>query len=202
VKRQKGQSGLMPGPLLPVGEYSTEVQQLTRTRTDLRGRGRTVTCGDGRGWTCCRQMACKRSGVRISLAPLVRSEIRIDRTGSTAAKYSNGGPVGRRTYVRIECLPAPALLARPPIPSRAAALPALPAGQIALRGYGDSCRLVTAQHVRAVVSPLTVAVFAGGRRAAIPGISRSTTGTDTDRPGVCVRGSRPCARRAAPDGAQ
>jgi hypothetical protein len=52
-----------------VGEYSTEVQQLTRARAHLRGRVRTVTCTDGRGWTCCRQMACKRSGVRISLAP-------------------------------------------------------------------------------------------------------------------------------------
>jgi len=49
--------------------YSTEVQQLTRTRADLRGRGRTVTCTDGRGWTCCRQMACKRSAVRARLAP-------------------------------------------------------------------------------------------------------------------------------------
>ena len=72
--------------------YSTEVQQLTRTRGDLRGRGRTVTCGDGRGWTCCRQMACKRPAVRARLAPLVRSEIRTNRTGSTAGKYSNGGP--------------------------------------------------------------------------------------------------------------
>src|SRR5450631_2311048 len=40
-------------------QYSTEVQQLTRTRGDLRGRG----------WTCCRQMACKRSAVRARLAP-------------------------------------------------------------------------------------------------------------------------------------
>jgi hypothetical protein len=49
--------------------YSTEVQQLTGTRADLRGRGRTVTCTDRRGWTCCRQMACKRSAVRARLAP-------------------------------------------------------------------------------------------------------------------------------------
>ena len=43
--------------------------QLTRTRADLRGRGRTVTCTERRGWTCCRQMACKRSAVRARLAP-------------------------------------------------------------------------------------------------------------------------------------
>jgi hypothetical protein len=49
--------------------YSRKVQQLTRTRGDVRGRGRTVTCRDGRGWTCCRQMACKRSAVRARLAP-------------------------------------------------------------------------------------------------------------------------------------
>ncbi len=49
--------------------YSTEVPQRTRTEVAVPGRRRTVTCGGGRGWTCCRQMACKRSGVRISLAP-------------------------------------------------------------------------------------------------------------------------------------
>jgi len=50
-------------------------------------------------------MACKRSAVRARLAPQVRSEIRTFRTGSTAGKYSNGGRVGRRTYVRIGHLP-------------------------------------------------------------------------------------------------
>src|SRR5580700_8272356 len=49
--------------------YSTEVQQLTWTQADVQGRERTVTCRDGRGWTCCRQMACKRSAVRARLAP-------------------------------------------------------------------------------------------------------------------------------------
>ena len=30
----------------------------------------TVTCGNGRGWTRCRKMACKRSGIRISIASI------------------------------------------------------------------------------------------------------------------------------------
>jgi hypothetical protein len=57
--------------------YSTEVQQLTWTQADVQGRERTVTCRDGRGWTCCRQMACKRSAVRARLAP-PRSEIEFE----------------------------------------------------------------------------------------------------------------------------
>jgi hypothetical protein len=102
VRRWKDMPLAMPQDAKePVGEYSRKVPQLMRTWADVRGRGRTVTCTDRRRWTCCRQMACKRSGVRISLAPLVRSIIRTVRTVSTAAKYSNGGPVGRRTCVRI-----------------------------------------------------------------------------------------------------
>jgi hypothetical protein len=60
--------------------YSTEVQQLTWMRADVRGRGRTLTCTERRGWTSCRQMACKRSAIRARLAPQVRSEIRTNRT--------------------------------------------------------------------------------------------------------------------------
>ena len=74
--------------------YSTEVQQLTRTRADLRGRGRTVTCRYGRGWTCCRQMACKRSAVRARLAPLVRSEIRTRSNSEYSRKVQQRRPGG------------------------------------------------------------------------------------------------------------
>ena len=69
--------------------YSTEVPQPTRTWLDSGTRSRTVTCGDTLLWTACPLMACKRSGVRIPLAPQVRSEIRTVRTAHTAAKYSN-----------------------------------------------------------------------------------------------------------------
>src|SRR5438128_7485040 len=47
------------------GEYSRKVPQPTRTRAAEGERLGTVTCGDGRGWTCCLLMACKRSGVRV-----------------------------------------------------------------------------------------------------------------------------------------
>ena len=84
-----------------VGEYSPQVPQRARTEVVAQGRVRTVTCTDGRRWTCCRQIACKRSAVRARTAPLVRSIIRAVRTASTAGKYSNGGRVGRRMCVRI-----------------------------------------------------------------------------------------------------
>ena len=51
------------------GRYSTEVPQQARTEAKLSGCPRTVTCGDGRRRTCCLLMACKRSGVRIPVAP-------------------------------------------------------------------------------------------------------------------------------------
>jgi hypothetical protein len=50
-------------------EYSTEVPQQARNATDSGARSGTVTCTDGRGWTWCLRMACKRSGVRIPVAP-------------------------------------------------------------------------------------------------------------------------------------
>jgi len=51
------------------GEYSTEVPQPARTPADWSARCGTVTCGDGLRWMGCLLMACKRSGVRIPIAP-------------------------------------------------------------------------------------------------------------------------------------
>ena len=46
-----------------------EVQQRVRIPVDREVLAGTVTCGYGRGWARCRQMACKRSAVRARLAP-------------------------------------------------------------------------------------------------------------------------------------
>src|ERR1035437_2777223 len=57
------------GLLRTTGEYSTKVPQLVGTEADLCARCRTVTCGDGLRWMGCLLMPCKRSGVRVSVAP-------------------------------------------------------------------------------------------------------------------------------------
>src|ERR1035438_5829115 len=49
--------------------YSREVPQQARTQADLGALSGTVTCGYARQWTGCHWMACKRSGVRIPIAP-------------------------------------------------------------------------------------------------------------------------------------
>jgi hypothetical protein len=51
------------------GQYSGKVQQPVRIWPHWYARSGTVTCGDRHRWTCCLWMACKRSGVRIPLAP-------------------------------------------------------------------------------------------------------------------------------------
>ena len=58
------------------GEYSTKVPQQVRIWRDADTRSGTVTCGYGRWWTGCLLFASRGSGVRVPLAPLVRSEIR------------------------------------------------------------------------------------------------------------------------------
>jgi hypothetical protein len=50
-------------------------------------------------------MACKRSGVRIPIAPQVRQIIRTDRTARTAAQYSSAGPAGSSAPVSVRSSP-------------------------------------------------------------------------------------------------
>ena len=197
--------------------YSTEVQQHAGTRVAAQGRGRMVTCGDGRGWTCCRQMACKGSGVRISLAPLARSVIGTDRTASTAAKYRNGGPVGRRMCVRIGQLPPAELLADQRVPDGAAALSGPSAGITPFPRSRDFCRRSPHGSCERLCLTVTVAVLAGGRRTAVraptPALSSGTRrpapagslasgthGLDTLRQTTPVRARRRPERCAAQAG--
>ena len=58
-----------PGPSSSAERYSRKVQQPAWIPGDACGRRGTVTCTDGLRWTSCRWMACKRSGVRIPVAP-------------------------------------------------------------------------------------------------------------------------------------
>jgi hypothetical protein len=123
--------------------YSTEVQQLTRTLADLRGRGRTVTCRDGRGWTRCRQMACKRSALRARLAP-PRSEAKFEQieqvvqqeSTATAAVWAAVCVFGSGIFSRLG----------PPaghrIPGAESTLASLSPGQIQSSPSRDSRRLV------------------------------------------------------------
>jgi hypothetical protein len=53
-----------------IGPYSREVPQRVWIPVDCLVLAGTVTCADGLLWTGCRWMACKRSGVRIPIAPL------------------------------------------------------------------------------------------------------------------------------------
>jgi hypothetical protein len=68
-----GASSKRPGGRLMgrgTGSYSREVPQQAWTRADLGALSGTVTSGCALRWTGCRWMACKRSGVRIPIAPL------------------------------------------------------------------------------------------------------------------------------------
>lgn len=51
------------------GEYSGKVQQLAGIPVDSDVCAGTVTCGDRYRWTPRPLMACKRSGLRLPLAP-------------------------------------------------------------------------------------------------------------------------------------
>ena len=56
----------LPEPLVA---HSGKVPQPGRITWHGSGHLRTLTCGDGLPWTGCPLMACKRSGVRIPIAP-------------------------------------------------------------------------------------------------------------------------------------
>ncbi len=60
------------GAPAPRGAHSRKVQQPVWISEDCCTQPGTVTCGEVRWWTCCLWMACKRSGVRIPVAPPVR----------------------------------------------------------------------------------------------------------------------------------
>jgi hypothetical protein len=85
----------------PAGEYSTKVPQPARTWTDWSACCRTVTCGDGRRWMGCLLMACKRSGVRIPIAPQFRNTIRKKEPRIKAEYSSKVQQQADRTPVRI-----------------------------------------------------------------------------------------------------
>ncbi len=63
--RKVSSSGVRQGPRAdvdPGGEYSTEVPQQVRMQRDADPRSGTVTCGYGRGWTCCLLFASRGQG--------------------------------------------------------------------------------------------------------------------------------------------
>ena len=90
------------------GPYSTKVQQPPWIPEDSCGRPETVTCTDALPWTGCHCMACKRSGVRIPIAPpqfktIIRNPEPKAPGACTAAKYSSSRDEKYRTQVRICC---------------------------------------------------------------------------------------------------
>jgi hypothetical protein len=178
-----------------VGEYSTEVQQLTRTRAHSWGRGRTVTCGDGRGWTCCRQMACKRSGVRISLAPPGQKHNSNDSNSKYSSKVQQRRPDGP-PYVCSDRFPPLARAGGKTAESShcSAAFRRTTWANSSSPGALTLTAWVVTRLVRAASRTMTVVVFAGGVRTAGPLHPRSTPSTRNGRLRTRVRGSRPWAR--------
>ena len=146
-------------------------------------------------------MACKRSAVRARLAPLVRSEIRTDRTGSTAGKYSNGGGVGRRMCVRSGMFPRLGLLAGHRIPGADRRCPACHLGKSRPIGPVTLATWPPPTPLGGPFLPATVAAFASGPgHAGRPGRCDSLPGTaPADQDGAFADGRRGArAQRVAP----
>lgn len=70
VIRGGGKYRNVGGLLRTAGGVQHESTAACPDRTDWSARCRTVTCGDGLRWMGCLLMAYKRSGIRISIAPL------------------------------------------------------------------------------------------------------------------------------------
>ena len=80
-----------------VRSYSRKVPQQTWIPVDSCGRPGTVTCAYALWWTGCRWMACKRSGVRIPIAPpQFRDIIRNPEPIGSEAWYSSKVPQRQR----------------------------------------------------------------------------------------------------------
>ena len=98
------------------------------------------------------------------------SEVKFEQIeqGSTGAKYRNGGPVGRRTCVRIDMAPlARAAGKAADFSHRSAADKRATWANSRSSGVCDTCRLAVIWLVRAVSRAVTVAVFAGGLRPTV-----------------------------------
>jgi hypothetical protein len=139
-------------------------------------------------------MACKRSAVRARLAPQVRSKTRTNRTASTAAKYSNGGRLGRRIRVRIGQLARLGPLARHRIPGAEPALVSLSPGQIRVSSVSDFVIRSPPGPPAGPFLPAAVAAFASGLAApAVPAGSIHSTETASAGQG-CAFADGGCGR--------
>lgn len=148
-----------------------------------------------------RFMACKRSGVRISLAP--PGQKLNSNKSNRAVQQQSTATAARWAAVRVfgsVSRHSRGLLARPRIQSLLRCFQACHLGKFSFLGICDTCRLVATRMVRPVSRAVTVPVFAGGLRAR-PRHPRSTPGTRAGHTGVRFRASRPWALVVAPDGA-
>ena len=191
-----GRTAAGDGPLAArLGAPSVQESGTARKYSNSPGRGGlagTREDGDLHGRTRVDVLpcACKRSAVRARLAPLVRSEIRTNRTASTAAKYSNGGRLGRRTCIRTGVLIAARAAGRTADTRwRSVTRPvswansiSLGAVTLAVCSRPGSCR-----RPRLTV---TVAVFADGRRveARAPALLRAAAAAGTAACSLVRRG--------------
>jgi hypothetical protein len=124
---QRRSAEASPGAVGSDGEYSTKVPQQVRIWRDADRRSGTVTCGDGRQWTCCLLFASRGSGVRVPFPALVRIKIRTagprvqqqDTATGAAYRGEQRADYGvRRRLTRPQCGHRARLLLRRRLPRR------------------------------------------------------------------------------------